>query len=119
VEVAGGAAAPPPLVGPKSGGEALGRMGAERVGRWWWSIPPAAARHPDPGDAIERVALAGGDLDAPVAGVMTGGVVALPLWPRPSGALLLARHDLRHLVVVDEAGRCRCGVAGDLYASRR
>jgi CBS domain-containing protein len=54
-------------------------------------------------DAIERVALVGGDLDAPVASVMTGGVVALPLWPRPSGALL-ARHDLRHLVVVDEPG---------------
>jgi CBS domain-containing protein len=52
---------------------------------------------------------------------MTGGVVALPLWAGAHQArLLLARHDLRHLVVVDEAGRFAGVVSrGDLYASRR
>lgn len=71
-------------------------------------------------DVIERVVLAGGGLDAPVAGVMTGGVVALPVSASAHQArLALARHDLRHLVLLDAAG----GLAGvvsrnDLYAAR-
>lgn len=72
-------------------------------------------------DVVERVALPAESLDGPVAGVMTGGVVALP---RTAGVhearLQLARHRLRRLVVVDEAGRL-VGVVSreDLYAVRR
>ena len=115
---------PPLQVGPEvSVREALGRMGVERVG----TVVAVAPASLQPlgiltlRDAIDRVALVGGDLDAPVASVMTGGVVALPLWAGAHQArLLLARHDLRHLVVVDEAGRFAGVVSrGDLYASRR
>ncbi|WP_374482660.1 DUF294 nucleotidyltransferase-like domain-containing protein [Zoogloea sp.] len=102
---------------------ALGRMCAERVG----SVVVTDPRTDLPlgiltqRDALQRVALPAGDLDAAVAGVMTGGVVALPLDASVhQGRLALARHDLRHLVVVDELGRfagvlCR----GDLYAQGR
>ncbi len=71
-------------------------------------------------DVIDRVVLPGTGLDEPVAGVMTGGVVALPLRSSPHQArLAMARHDLRHLVLLNAAG----GLAGvvsrnDLYASR-
>lgn len=115
---------PPLQVGPEvSVREALERMGVERVG----TVVAVAPASLQPlgiltlRDAIDRVALVGGDLDAPVASVMTGGVVALPLWAGAHQArLLLARHDLRHLVVVDEAGRFAGVVSrGDLYASRR
>ena len=115
---------PPLQVGPEvSVREALERMGVERVG----TVVAVAPASLQPlgiltlRDAIDRVALVGGDLDAPVASVMTGGVVALPLWAGAHQArLLLARHELRHLVVVDEAGRFAGVVSrGDLYASRR
>lgn len=71
-------------------------------------------------DAIERAVLPCVSLDEPVAGFMTGGVVALPGDASPHLArLILARHRLRHLVVTDEGGRL-CGVLArsDLYASR-
>ena len=72
-------------------------------------------------DVVERIALPAESLDIPVASLMTGGVVALP---RTAGVhearLLLARHRLRRLVLVDEAGRL-VGVVSreDLYAVRR
>ncbi len=71
-------------------------------------------------DVIERVVLPGGDLDEAVAGVMTGGVVSLPLVASAHQARLsMARHDLRHLVVVDGDGAFAGVVSrGDLYASR-
>ena len=113
----------PVCVGPElSVREALGRMGAGRVGTV--VVVDSASLQPlgilTRRDAIERVALVGGDLDAPVASVMTGGVVALPLQASPHQArILLARNDLRHLVVVDESGRFAGVVSrSDLYASR-
>lgn len=71
-------------------------------------------------DVIERVVLPGGDLDEAVADVMTGGVVSLPLVASAHQARLsMARHDLRHLVVVDGDGAFAGVVSrGDLYASR-
>lgn len=103
--------------------EALGRMCAERVGTVVVTDPlkglPLGILTQR--DALRRVALPAGDLDAAVAGVMTGGVVALPLDAGVHRArLTLARHGLRHLVVVDERGRfagvlCR----GDLYTRGR
>ena len=103
--------------------EALARMGAERVGTVVVADPET--RRPlgilTARDAIERVVLGSGDLDEAVAGVMTGGVVALPASAGSHQArLALARHGLRHLVVVDEAGRFAGVVSrSDLYASRR
>lgn len=102
---------------------ALGRMCAERVGAVV-VVDPASLRPLGiltQRDAIERVALVAGDLDEAVAGVMTGGVVSLPLTASPHQArLAMARYDLRHLVVVDGTGRFAGVVSrGDLYASRR
>ncbi len=72
-------------------------------------------------DVLARVVLAAGDLDAPVASVMTGGVVSLPLGANLHLArLVLAQHRLRRLVVVDAAGRLAGVVSrGDLYAQRQ
>lgn len=71
-------------------------------------------------DVIERVVLQDAGLDVPVAAVMTGGVVTLPDDADAHQArLLLARHDLRHLVLTDTDGVV-VGVVtrADLYASR-
>ncbi len=58
------------------------------------------------GDLVRRVALAGGDLDGPVAGVMTGGLDTLgPGTTAHQAALALARLEVAHLVVVDAEGR--------------
>jgi len=101
--------------------DALKRMDAERVGA---VVIADQALRPlgvmTLRDMIERVVLPSSDLDVPVVGVMTGGVVALPGDASPHLArLMLARHGLRHLVVTDGAGRL-VGVLSrsDLYASR-
>ncbi len=114
----------PVHVGPDSSvREALGRMCAARVGTVV-VVDPASLRPLGiltQRDAIERVALVAGDLDEPVAGVMTGGVISLPLSASVHQArLAMARYDLRHLVVLDGAGRFVGVVSrGDLYATRR
>ena len=102
--------------------DALRRMMAERVGSVV-VIDDQAARPLGvltQRDVIERVVLPGGDLEEAVVGVMTGGVVSLPLAASAHLARLsLARHDLRHLVVVDADGAFAGVVSrGDLYASR-
>ena len=102
--------------------EALRRMVAERVGSV--VVIDGQAARPlgvlTQRDVIERVVLPGGDLEEAVVGVMTGGVVSLPLTASAHQARLsLARHDLRHLVVVDADGAFVGVVSrGDLYASR-
>ena len=72
-------------------------------------------------DVLERVVLAAGDLDVPVASVMTGGVMSLPLGANVHLArLLLAQRRLRRVVVVDADGRLAGVVSrGDLYAQRQ
>ena len=102
--------------------DALRRMCAERVGTV--VVVDPASLCPlgilTQRDVIERVVLEAGDLDESVAGVMTGGVISLPLSASPHQArLCMARNDLRHLVVLDRAGRF-AGVLsrGDLYATR-
>lgn len=71
-------------------------------------------------DVIERTVLQETKLDAPVAAVMTGGVITLPDdGDSHQARLLLARHDLRHLVLTGSDGVV-VGVVtrADLYASR-
>lgn len=102
--------------------EALARMVAERVDSV--IVVDEQAGRPlgvlTQRDVIERVVLPGDDLEQAVAGVMTGGVVSLPLRAGAHQArLILARHHLRHLVVVDAAGAFAGVVTrGELYASR-
>ncbi len=102
--------------------DALHLMAAERVGSI--VVVDGEAARPlgvlTQRDIIERVVLPGGDLEEAVAGVMTGGVVSLPLTASAHLARLsMARHDLRHLVVVDGDGAFAGVVSrGDLYASR-
>lgn len=102
--------------------DALRLMAAERVGSV--VVVDGEAARPlgvlTQRDVIQRVVLPGGDLDEAVAGVMTGGVVSLPQVASAHQARLsMARHDLRHLVVVDGDGAFAGVVSrGDLYASR-
>jgi CBS domain-containing protein len=57
-------------------------------------------------DAVRRVALEGGDLDQPVALVMTSGLITLgPGTTAHQAALSMARLGVGHLVVVDGEGR--------------
>lgn len=72
------------------------------------------------GDLLERVSLAGVSLEDPVVSVMTGGVIALPgTASLHEGRMLLARHGLCHLVIVDGRGGFLGVVSrGDLYARR-
>jgi CBS domain-containing protein len=72
-------------------------------------------------DLVRRVTLPGGDLEQPVAAVMTSGLISLE--PRTSAhqaALEMARHGVRHVVVVEGDGRL-VGVVSrdDLFGLQR
>jgi CBS domain-containing protein len=72
-------------------------------------------------DLLRRVTLPGGDLQEPIACVMTSGLITLP--PEATAyraALTMARHGVRRVVVVDGEGRL-VGVLsqGDLFALQR
>lgn len=57
-------------------------------------------------DVLHRIALADADLEGPVAGIMTGGLVTLPARATlHQGAVLLARRGMHHLVLVEDDGR--------------
>jgi len=57
-------------------------------------------------DLVSRVTLAGGDLNEPIASVMTSGLITLgPQASAHQAALTMARNDVRHIVVVDTEGR--------------
>ncbi len=57
-------------------------------------------------DLVRRVTLPGGDPDQPVAAVMTSGLITLePHASAHQAALTMARNGVRHVVVVDAAGR--------------
>ena len=73
------------------------------------------------GDLLRRVALAGCDLEQPIAGVMTGGVVSVrPQTTAYQAGLIMARRGLRHLLVVDADGAL-AGIVSqtDLFALHR
>jgi len=72
-------------------------------------------------DLLRRVTLPGGDLQQPIAGVMTGGLITLePQASVHQAVLAMARHGVRHVVVVDGEGRL-VGVVtqGDLFGLQR
>ncbi|HXH03925.1 MAG TPA: DUF294 nucleotidyltransferase-like domain-containing protein [Candidatus Competibacteraceae bacterium] len=53
-------------------------------------------------DLLRRVTLPGGDLQQPIAGVMTCGLITLkPQATAYQAALTMARHGVRHVLVVD------------------
>lgn len=72
-------------------------------------------------DLVQRVTLPGGDLDQPVACVMTGGLLTLgPGTTAHRAALTMARLGVRHLVVVDGDGRLLGAVSrDDLFGLQR
>jgi CBS domain-containing protein len=72
-------------------------------------------------DLVRRVTLPGGDLQQPIAGVMTGGLVTLrPHATAHQAALTMARNGVRHVVVVDGDGQL-AGVVGqdELFGVQR
>lgn len=57
-------------------------------------------------DLVRRVTLPGGDLQAPIATVMTSGLITLgPHASAHQAALTMARNGVRHVVVVDAEGK--------------
>ena len=72
-------------------------------------------------DLVERVTLVGGDLEQPVACVMTGGLLTMgPGTTAHQAALTMARLKVRHLVVVDGEGRLLGAVSrDDLFGLQR
>jgi len=72
-------------------------------------------------DLVRRVTLPGGDLQQPIAGVMTSGLITLqPQASVHQAVLAMARHGVRHLVVADGDGLL-VGVVtqGDLFGLQR
>ncbi len=69
-------------------------------------------------DVLKRIALGGSELDLPVAAVMTGGVIRLPVEATVHQAsVLMIRRNVRHLVLVDADGRFSNIVSqADLYS---
>jgi CBS domain-containing protein len=72
-------------------------------------------------DLVRRVTLPGGDLDQPVAAVMTSGLITLP--PQATAhqaALTMARAGVRHVVIVDAEARLAGIVSqNDLFGLQR
>ncbi len=69
-------------------------------------------------DVLHRIAIAGGDLEAPVAGVMTGGLITAPADSSAHQAsVVMVRRGVRHLVLVEPDGSyCNVVSQADLYA---
>jgi CBS domain-containing protein len=72
-------------------------------------------------DLVRRVTLPGGDLEQPIACVMTSGLITLgPESSAHQAALEMARHGVRHVVVVDGVGKLAGIVSqNDLFAMQR
>lgn len=71
-------------------------------------------------DAVFRVALGGVALSSPVSSVMTANPVTLPAEaPRFEAALLMARHGIRHIVVVRDGRLSGVVSERDLFALQR
>ena len=72
-------------------------------------------------DLLRRIALLNGDLEQPISNVMTRGLVTLePQATAYQATLMMARHGLRHILVVDEHGRL-VGIVSqnDLFSLQR
>ncbi len=72
-------------------------------------------------DLLRRVTLPGGDLQQPIAAVMTSGLItSKPHSTAHQAALAMARHGVRHVVVVDDDGRL-VGIVSqsDLFSMQR
>lgn len=69
-------------------------------------------------DVLRRIAIEGGDLDAPIAVVMTGGLITLPADATAHQAsVVMVRRGVRHLVLTESDGSCFNLVSqADLYA---
>ena len=104
-----------------STGEVLARMRDEKIG----SMVIATADGVPVGifterDAVARVAAAGLDLRTPIKQVMTAAPLALPASASAGdAALLMARHGIRHVVVLDRAKFCGVVSERDLFALQR
>lgn len=103
--------------------QAIGTMASMRIGSV--IVADASGRLPlgifTRGDLLHRVALSDGDLEQPIAAVMTGGVVTVrPQTSAYQAALIMARRGLRHLLVTDAAGML-IGIVSqsDLFALHR
>lgn len=103
--------------------QAIGTMASMQIGSV--VVADASGRLPlgifTRGDLLHRVALSDGDLEQPIAAVMTGGVVAVrPQTSAYQAALIMARRGLRHLLVTDAAGML-IGIVSqsDLFALHR
>lgn len=72
-------------------------------------------------DLLRRVALQNGDLSQPIANVMTRELVSLrPQSTAYQAALIMARRNVRHVLVVDDDGRLTGIVSqNDLFALQR
>jgi len=72
-------------------------------------------------DLLRRVTLPGGDLQQPIACVMTSGLIKLKTHATAhEAALAMARHGVRHVLVVDGAGRLAGIVSqNDLFSLQR
>lgn len=72
-------------------------------------------------DLLRRIALQNGDLDQPIANVMTRELLSLkPQSTAYQAALIMARRNVRHLLVIDDDGRLAGIVSqNDLFALQR
>lgn len=69
-------------------------------------------------DVLRRIAIEAGELDAPIAGVMTAGPICVPAdTTLHQASVLMVRRGVRHLVLTDADGSYRNVVSqADLYA---
>jgi CBS domain-containing protein len=72
-------------------------------------------------DLLRRVSISNGDLEQPIANVMTRDLVTLePQATAYHAALAMARHRLRHILIVDKHGRLLSVVSqNDLFSLQR
>jgi CBS domain-containing protein len=101
--------------------EVLGKMSAHGIGSMVVvdaaAVPVGIFTHPD---VLTRVALAGADLAAPIGSVMTPAPVTLPVdAPVFEAALSMARHGIRHVVLVKDARLAGVVSERDLFALQR
>lgn len=100
--------------------EVLARMHAENIGSMVIAEGDAPAGIFTLHDLLSRVALDGRDMDSAISCVMTPDPVRLPAHaPAYEAALAMARHGIRHVLVMD-AARC-VGVVSerDLFSVQR